>query len=212
MFTAPVRPDPKPQRGSAFTLLEIMLAVGILSLMSMAIYRFVQSNVLALRISSEATANDARYDALRDLLTAELQSLPPGSGALTGDPLKLDDRSRDELRWTCTAGLGVLTRYAGSNFTVALRLQQEKNSNRYDLGLLRKPKDDLDFTEVHESWVPLLENVRSLQVRYFDSRLNVWVTRWSDLVTLPRLVKVTIERTDAAVPWEAIIPLGRTPL
>jgi hypothetical protein len=29
---------------------------------------------------------------------------------------------------------------------------------------------------------------------------------------LPRLVKVTVNRSDAAAPWEAIIPLGRTPM
>jgi prepilin-type N-terminal cleavage/methylation domain-containing protein len=200
----------KTDRG--FTLLEIMLAVAILSLMAIAIYRFVQSNVLALRISSEATAADARYDSLRDLLTAELQSLPAGSGALTGEPLTVNDRSRDELKWVADPGLGVLTRYASSDCTVALRLQSEKGSDRLDLGLLRKPKDDLDFTELHESWVPLLENVQGLQIRFFDARLNVWVTRWTDTVTLPRLVKVIIDRNDAAVPWEAIIPLGRTPL
>jgi prepilin-type N-terminal cleavage/methylation domain-containing protein len=209
MFTAPANETGK--RG--FTLLEIMLAVAILALMSMAIYRFVQSNILALRISSEATAADARFDSLRDLLTAELQSLPAGSGALGGEPLKVSDRSRDELRWTATSGLGVLSRYAPGDFTVALRLQPEtKHNDRLDLGLLRKPLDELSFTEVHESWVPLLENVRSMEIRYFDSRLNVWVTRWTDTVTLPRLVKVTIDRNDAAVPWEAIIPLGRTPL
>lgn len=195
-----------------FTLLEIMLAVAILSLMAVAIYRFVQSNIVALRISSEATAADARYDSLRDLLTAELQSLPAGSGALTGEPLTVNDRSQDELRWVSGSGLGLLTRYSKDECTVALRLQSEKNSDRYDLGLLRKPKDDMDFTDVHESWVPLLDNVRGLQIRFFDARLNVWVSRWTDTVTLPRLVKVTIDRNDAAVPWEAIIPLGRTPL
>jgi prepilin-type N-terminal cleavage/methylation domain-containing protein len=209
MFIARVR----RQRGHGFTLLEIMLAVGILALMSVAIYRFVQSNILALRISSEASAGDARFDSLRDLLIAQLQSLPAGSGALTGEPLKLNDRSRDELRWTSGAGLGVLTRYAPTDFTVAMRLQPHPKANdRFDLGLLRKPKDNLSFTDVHETWVPLLENVRSMEIRFFDSRLNVWVTRWNDTVTLPRLVRVTIERTDATVPWEAVIPLGRTPL
>jgi prepilin-type N-terminal cleavage/methylation domain-containing protein len=209
MSTAPV----KRKSDYAFTLLEIMLAVAILGMMSVAIYRFVQSNIVALRVSSEATAADARYDSLRDLLTAQLQSLPGGSGALTGEPLMVNDRSRDELRWIAGAGLGVLTRYAPTDFTVAMRLQPEKkDSNRFDLGLLRKPKDDASYTDVHESWVPLLENVRGLQIRFFDPRLNVWVTRWSDTVTLPRLVKVTIERNDAVVPWEAIIPLGRTPL
>ena len=216
MCTAPVRKVSTYGGRSefrGFTLLEIMIAVAILALMSLAIYRFVQSNVIALSISAEASAADARYDSLRDLLTAQLQSLPAGSGALSGEPLKLNDRSRDEIRWTCGAGLGVLTRYAPTDFTVAMRIQPEKkDSERFDLGLLRKPKDELAFTDVHESWVPLLENVRSLEVRYFDSRLNVWVTRWTDTVTLPRLVRVTIERTDSSVPWQAIIPLGRTPL
>jgi prepilin-type N-terminal cleavage/methylation domain-containing protein len=209
MFTALA--NDKPRRG--FTLLEILLAVAILGLMATAIYRFVQSNVMALRVSSEATEIDSRYDSLRELLTAQLQSLPAGSGALAGEPLTVNDRSRDELRWTTGAGLGVLTRYAPTDFTVALRLQPEKkDSDRLDLGLLRKPKNDQAVTDVHESWVPLLDNVKGLQVRFFDSRLNVWVSRWSDTVTLPRLVKVTVERKDAAVPWEAIIPLGRTPL
>lgn len=212
MSIAPVRPDLGRSRGAGFTLLEIMLAVAILAMMSMAIYRFVQSNILALRVSSEATANDARFDALRELLTAQLQSLPTGSAALTGDPLKLNDRSRDEVRWVSGAGIGVLTRYAGTDFSVVMRLKQEKNSDRFDLCLLRKPKDELSATDIHESWVTLLENVKSLQIRYFDSRLNVWVSRWTDTVTLPRLVKVTIDRNDSPVPWEAIIPLGRTPL
>jgi len=209
MSTAPV----KKAFDHAFTLLEIMLAVAILGLMSVAIYRFVQANIVAMRVTAEATAADSRYDSLREFLAAQLQSLPGGSGALVGEPLKLDDRSRDELRWTTSSGLGVLSRYAPADFIVALRLQPEKkDSDRLDLGLLRKPKDDLSFTDVHQSWVPLLENVRSLEIRFFDPRLNVWVTRWTDTVTLPRLVRVTIERNDAAVPWEAVIPLGRTPL
>jgi len=139
MFTAPVN---KHRRG--FTLLEIMIAVAILGLMAVAIYRFVQSNVIAMRVSAEATAADSLYESLRDLLTAQLQSLPAGSGALVGEPLKLNDRSRDELRWTSGAGLGVLTRYAPTDFTVAMRIKPDpKDNDRFELGLLRKPKDEL---------------------------------------------------------------------
>jgi prepilin-type N-terminal cleavage/methylation domain-containing protein len=195
-----------------FTLLEIMLAAMILALMSLAIYRFVQSNIVALRISSEVATADARYDALGELLTAQLQSLPIGAGALSGEPLKLDERSRDEIRWTTSAGPGLLTRYAPGDFTVSMRLQPEnKNSDRLDLGLHRKPKKDESFTDVHESWIPLIEDVRSLEIRYFDPRINVWLSRWSDTVTLPRLVRVVVQRNDGP-PWEAIVALGRTPL
>jgi prepilin-type N-terminal cleavage/methylation domain-containing protein len=196
-----------------FTLLEIALAVAILGLMSLAIYRFVQSNLISLRVSSEVSAADARYGGLRDLLTAQWQSLPTGVKALVGEPLKLNDRSRDEITWTCGAGPGLLTRYARGDFTVSMRLQAaDKKSNRLALGFLRKPENDQSITNEHESWVPLIEDVSSMQIRYFDPRLNTWLDRWTDSVTLPRLVKITLGRTDASVPWEAIIALGRTPL
>jgi prepilin-type N-terminal cleavage/methylation domain-containing protein len=207
MFIVPVN------RRRGFTLLEIIMAVAILATMALAIYRFVQSNMVAIRLSSEAIAADARYDGLHEVLAQQWQSLPSGKGALLGDAFKLNDRERDEVRWICSAGPGLMTRYAAGDFVVALRLQSEKkDSDRLDLGFLRKPKDDSSLTNANESWIPLIEDVRSLQVRYFDARVNVWVERWTDTGTLPRLVKVTVNRSDAAAPWEAIIPLGRTPM
>jgi prepilin-type N-terminal cleavage/methylation domain-containing protein len=207
MFIVPVN------RRRGFTLLEIIMAVAILATMALAIYRFVQSNMVAIRLSSEAIAADARYDGLHEVLAQQWQSLPSGKGALLGDTFKLNDRERDEVRWICSAGPGLMTRYAAGDFVVALRLQSEKkDSDRLDLGFLRKPKDDSSLTNANESWIPLIEDVRSLQVRYFDARVNVWVERWTDTGTLPRLVKVTVNRSDAAAPWEAIIPLGRTPM
>jgi prepilin-type N-terminal cleavage/methylation domain-containing protein len=206
MFIAPVN------RRRGFTLLEIIIAVAILATMAMSIYRFVESNLSAIGASSNAIAADARYDGLLDVLTAQWQSLPPGKGALLGDSFKLSDRPRDEIRWVCGAGPGLMTRYASGEYTVSLRLQSEKDSSRYDLGLVRKPKSDTALSDVHESWVPLIENVTSLQIRYFDPRINTWVERWTDAGTLPRLVKLTIGRPDSAVPWEAIVALGRTPL
>jgi prepilin-type N-terminal cleavage/methylation domain-containing protein len=195
-----------------FTLLEIMLAVGILGLMSLAIFRFVQANMTALRLSSDVTARDSQYDGLRDLLTAEWQSLSPTRAMMIGEPFKLNDRERDVITWNSSAGPGLLTRYAPGEFTVALRLQPEsEKSDRLDLGFLRKPRDASDIGEKQETWVPLVKNVSTLQVTYFNPNLNTWIDRWSNRTQLPWLVKVTIGRTDSAVPWEAVIPLKRTP-
>jgi len=195
-----------------FTLLEITFAVAILAMMSLAIYRFVQSNLIAMRASSQASAAEAPYGGLRDLLTEQWQGLPQGRGGLSGEPFKLNDRQRDEIRWKCSAGSGLLTRYAGGEFMVLLRLQpQSEKSDQLDLGLLRKPADDTGAGPERESWVPLIKNVRSLQIGYFEPRLNSWVERWTDSARLPRLVKLTIGRTDSSVPWEAIIPISRTP-
>ncbi|PWT82458.1 MAG: hypothetical protein C5B58_08180 [Acidobacteria bacterium] len=220
MFTGPdngktkIRSSKLEIRDStAFTLLEIMLAVGILGLMSLAIFRFVQSNMIALRASSDTAAADAQYDGLRDLLTAEWQSLSPQRARLTGEPFKINDRERDVIGWFCSGGLGLLTRYAPGEFKVVLRLQPEnEKSDRLDLGLLRKPKDDPDTGEGHETWVPLIKNVTSLEIRYFG--LPNAPTAWVDRLpggSLPRLIKITLGRTDSPVPWEAIIPLRRVP-
>jgi hypothetical protein len=100
-----------------------MLAVAILGMMAIAIFRFVQTNLTALRFSSETAAADAQYDGPRDLLTTQWQSLEPASSKMVGEPFKLNDRERDEIRWNCGAGPGLLTRYAPGEFTVVLRLQ-----------------------------------------------------------------------------------------
>jgi prepilin-type N-terminal cleavage/methylation domain-containing protein len=199
-------------RRRGFTLLEIIMAVAILATMALAIYRFVQSNMVAIRLSSEANAADARYDGLREVLAAQWQSLPSGKGALLGDAFKLSDRERDEIRWICSAGPGLMTRYAAGDFVVALRLQSEKkDSDRLDLGFLRKPKDDSLLTNANETWIPLIEDVGSMQIQYFSAITNVWQQGWNNGQALPQLVKLVVQRRDAAVPWEVIIPVRRTP-
>jgi type II secretory pathway pseudopilin PulG len=198
---------------SAFTLLEITLAMTILAMMSFAIYRFVQTNIVAMRVSAAAEAMDARYDGLRELLMQQMQNIAPGTGALLGDALRVNDRDRDEVTWLCSAGPGLLTRYANGDYRVSLRLRaHDSKTNQLDLGIMRKPKDDPAVSNEHETWIRLIDNVGSLQIRYFDSRLNTWVQRWVDTATLPRLVKIVIGRSDASVPAEIIVPLARTPL
>lgn len=220
MFTAPVRLTNRRthpmsaarHRYRGFTLLEIMLAVTILGMMAMAIFRFVQSNMIAIQFSSVTAANDAQYDGLRNLLTTEWQSLSPLRAKMMGEPFKLNDRERDEIRWNSGAGPGLLTRYASGEFTVLLRLQPDnEKSDALDLGLLRKPQNDSDTGEGHETWVPLIRNVTSLEITYFDPNANIWLPRWPGGSRLPSLVKISVGRPDAADPWEAIIPLRRTP-
>lgn len=206
----------------AFTLLEITLAVAILGLMAVAIYRFVAANLVAVRISSEVSAEDARYAGLVNLLTNELQNLPPGQGTLGGEPFKFGGKSRDEMTWVCSAGPGLFTRYANGDYAVTMRLKPIPRTDFMELGVNRAPDDDsteaTDGTTVKPtdankgSWVPLIENLRSMEIRYFDPRLNAWVDRWTDRGTLPHLVRVTLQRAGASVPWEAVIPLRRTPL
>lgn len=202
----------KPARRLGFTLLEITLAVAILGMMSMAIYRFVASNLTVLRISSEENAAEARYSGLINLVTAQLQGLPSGVGALSGEPFKFNDRPRDEINWICGSGPGLVTRYAPGEFIVSMRLRRvSEKGGRMEIGFMRKPRETAEGSAEGETWVPLLDDVGSLQIRYFDPILNDWVERWTDPNRLPPLVSLVIGRGDRA-PSEAVIALRRTPL
>jgi len=201
----------KRSRCGGFTLLEVVLAAAIMGLLTMAIFRFVQTNIAVVQISATENAEDARYTGLLDLLTTQLQSLPTGVGALAGDTYKFNDRQRDELVWACGAGPGLLTRYASGEFTVRMRLRPLKEgSDSLQLGLYRKPRTDAEGESEKETWVPLVDDVSSLRIRYFDTRLNAWVERWTDTGTLPRLVELLIQRANRP-DWRAVVALGRSP-
>ncbi|HEY3662018.1 MAG TPA: prepilin-type N-terminal cleavage/methylation domain-containing protein [Chthoniobacterales bacterium] len=201
------------RRTLAFTLLEVTLAVAILGMMALAIYRFVSTNLTAVRLSTELNESDARYQGLANLLNEQLQDLPPGQGALAGEPFKFSGRSRDEMSWTCSAGPGLLTRYATGDYLVTLRLRPMQHGDAMELGIVREADDD-DENPVpdNKEWVSLLNGVNSMEIRYFDPRLNAWVDRWTDRSTLPHLVRLTIDRVGSSVPWETILALRRSPL
>ena len=202
--------DNRRDRGG-FTLLEILLAATIMGLLTMAIFRFVQTNVAVVQISATESAEDARYTGLLDLLTSQLQSLPTNVGALAGDTYKFNDRQRDEIVWACSAGPGLLTRYAGGEFTVRMRLRPMKEgSDTLQLGIYRKPRDEAEGENEKETWVPMIDGITSLRIRYFDTRLNAWVERWTDSGSLPRLVELLIQRPNRP-DWKAIVAIGRTP-
>lgn len=199
-------------RGRGFTLLEIVLAVAILGMMALVIYRFVASNLTIMRVTAEENAAEARCYGLIDLVTAQLQDLPSGVGALSGEPFKFGDRPRDEMTWVCGNGPGLLTRYAPGEFLVSMRLRPvSEKSDQMEIGFMRRPREAAEGDTDGDTWVPVLEDVRSLQIRYFDPRLNTWVERWTDPGMLPKLVRLVIGRPGRG-PAEAIIALGRTPL
>ena len=194
-----------------FTLLEIALAVAILGMMSMTIYRFVASNIIVLRVSSEENAAEARYSGFIHLISAQFQDLPAGPGVLSGEPFKFSDQARDEIAWICGIGPGLGTRYAPGEFIVAMRLQPvNEQSDQMEIGFLRKPRDSPEGSTEGESWVPLLNDVRSMQIRYFDPRVNVWKDKWEWNDSAPPLVRLIIDRRGRE--REAVIAIRRTPL
>ena len=187
-----------------FTLLEIMLAVAILALVSMSIYRFVITTVDAVRISTEQVREKALMEAFAAYLRDRMQRLPKDrAGAVMGEAHRFNSVSSDELRWVSGPGPGLLTRSAEGEWYVTLTIQRMKGGKDYELGVRRQD------VEAHSDagWLPLLPNVYALEVRYFDRRAAAWMEKWTDSTVRPALVRVKIWRQTASDPYEVVLPI-----
>lgn len=201
------RHEPGRSRGGkAFTLLEVVIAVAIVSLLTISIYRFVVANLTALRISTEMSTERQSMVGLVNLIDAQLSDLPvQGQALLLGQPHKFHDLESDEMQWLCRAGQGLLTTAALGEYRVTLELKPvEKTSAELELGLRRRP---VEGTEKDDTWISLMRPVVALEIRYFHPQLNAWVERWNDQNRRPSLVRISITRNLEEPPYEAVLTL-----
>lgn len=201
-------------RCRGFTLLEVVVAVAILGMTSIGIFRFVQSNMRAIAASVEDTEQQLAVERLVALVQDELFNLPPRSqSSVIGEAIKLSGNDFDSMEWRSRGGSGLMTTAASGEFRVKLRIQPvEKSSNRYEIGFWRRPAlldtagglvaggSDRDAT-----WVPLLQNVVALRIRYWDQRLGQLLDSWRDPAARPAFVIVSITREGEDTPYEAVL-------
>jgi prepilin-type N-terminal cleavage/methylation domain-containing protein len=221
----------KANRNQAgFTLLEVVLAVAILLLISVALSRFTDSTIQAAQISVRNGDEDEACSGLRRLLTAQLAALPQNfqSGALVGMMIKSNGGRRDALQMICPSGNALLTPDAKGLYQITLMIREiPRGSGKMVLGLQRQPWTDDDddddddnpsgssslkttslnpaAAKLPSDWVSLMDDVTQIEIAYFDSRLNGWVDRWTDSSALPNLVRVRLTLgNNGAPPYEIV--------
>jgi hypothetical protein len=188
-----------------------MVAIAIVGLLTVSIYRFVVTNLSALQFSTETSTERGMMTGLVDFIGGQLADLPAqGQGLLLGQPHKFHDLASDEMQWLCRPGAGLMTTAATGQFRVTLELRPvTKTSAELELGLRRRP---VDGTEKDETWVGLMRPVEALEIRYFHPQLNAWVDRWNDQNRRPSVVRISITRTLDEPPYEAVLRLPATNL
>jgi prepilin-type N-terminal cleavage/methylation domain-containing protein len=202
------------RRRSGFTLLEVMIAVMVLAAVGVAIFRFVQGTLKAMDFSVQDTEHQLEVERVMSLVQEGLYGLQPrASGTLLGQGLKIGQRNLDTLEWRSRGGAGLMTTAATGEYRVQLRIMPLKNNpSKYEIGLWRRPA--LLDTETglvqggsdkDADWVPLLQDVDGLMIRYWDGLLNQATDKWVDQAKRPVFITVSIWRTGEAVPYEAVL-------
>jgi len=202
-----------------FTLLEVIIATVIIGMLTFGLYRFISSNLNAMRVSTELHDERQSLIGLVKFLQLQLGELPlKRQGALTGAAFKFNGLASDEMTWLCGAGQGLMTDAAEHDYKVTLALQPvQPGSKELALGLRREPAGDENDQRLNADfftrgagtqkyhWLPLVRGVSAVKIRYFDERLNALVDRWNDLNTRPRVVQISIWRNPDDLPFETTL-------
>lgn len=195
------------RRAAGFTLLEVMVGVGVLGMLLISMYRLVGTQLMALQTTREAQLESVAMQGLVRYV----------QGILAGLPLRQNDVLRgvhhvygmvpaDELQWIARPGMGVLTSAAPEDdYAVTLTIQpRTSTSRRQDLGIRRRLVTEPDSAY---EWITLLPEVVALEFAYFHPSLGLWQEKWEDTNTRPTLVRMKVWRREGEEPFETVLPV-----
>jgi prepilin-type N-terminal cleavage/methylation domain-containing protein len=204
-------------RRFAFTLLEMIIALMITSMIVMSLYRFVSAHLATVRMSTELGEERDALDAVIKLVQGQLEALPASaqSGALTGKAYKFRGYSNDEMTWNTGPGAGLLTTAATGEYKVTLTVQPvDSGSAETELGLRRQPapgnKSSVELLRGSNeagryNWQSLIRPMAALEIRYYDTQSHSWTDQWTDENRRPGLVRLRLQKRSDDAPIEAVI-------
>lgn len=184
-----------------FTLLEVMLAIAVMGLVSISIYRFVDTTLEATQVSVVRFQEEGHLEGFSHFVRSQLSDLPVGLAAIAGEPHRFNQISSDELRWLARPGSGLLTRFGVGEYYVTLTMQEKEGGGGQELGLRRQETTGNE----KPSWYPLLGGVKEFEVRYFDGRTSEWVEKWTDVTVRPVIVSIKLWLEGEQEPYETMV-------
>jgi hypothetical protein len=190
-----------------FTILEIMVGVGVVGLVLITMYRLVASQLQALQVSREAQAQSAAMDGLASYLQGVLAGLPVRQvDCLRGIPHVFGLAPADEIQWLGRPGLSLLTSAAAeADYAVTLTIQPSTtNSRQQELGIRRRLVTEVDSAY---EWIRLMPDIAALEFRYFHPSIGAWLERWDDANSRPALVRMKVWRRANEEPYEVVLPV-----
>ena len=220
---------------SAFTLIEVMLAIAILGVICGTIYQFTGTVIRSSNVSLRTDAQAQYFGGLRRLLDAQFTALPTNeTGVFIGLSQEGKSGHRDAIQVVCPAGNALLTPDAHGLYQVTLGMDEiPAGSGHYSLVMEREPRPDdneeanadntsfqlpavsaggakTNRSQLPSDSVRLLGGVKSLEIAYYDPRLNAWQDKWNDDTMIPSLVRVRLAMEDSGAPYEFVeqIPGG----
>jgi type II secretion system protein J len=183
----------------AFTLLEIMIAISIFSLVLAAIYSSWTAILRARKVAGDATASVQRARISIRIIEDSLGSVESFVRNANYYSFVGENGSEGSLSFVARLAKSFPRSGKFGDFDVRrLTFTVEKGAdNSRQLVLRQNPVlMDLDVDEKEHPLV-LAKNVQEFQLQFWDMRLNDWTDEWTQTNQIPKLVMVTLKLSDS---------------
>jgi Type II secretion system (T2SS), protein J len=196
----------RPNGGNGgYLLLEVLLALAILSIVVVMIFQIVQAT---LRITSDINfleTQQQKIDGICELLRRNLVAMPQTALFQTrkrANSFELIFRDAPfRFSWSGTS----------AEFGTVVIAGKPQADGRITLSVLQQAQDGSRVvvdaqSEWKGSWVALLSNIDQLNWRFFDPRTAKWATEWPDAGTKPSLIEITLKLAGRDHPERGVFP------
>ena len=186
-------------RPLAFTLIEIMIAIGIFSLVLAGIYSSWTAILRASKVGRDAAASVQRARISIRIMEDSLGSVE--SFVRNANYYSFVGENGSEASLSFVARLAKSFPRSGKFGDLDVRrltFTVEKGSDTSRQLVLRQNPVlmDLDIDEKEHPLV-LAKNVQEFQLQFWDQRLNDWIDEWTQTNQIPKLVMLTLKLSDS---------------
>ena len=175
-----------------YLLLEVLLALGVLSLAVVMIFQIIQTTLRVTADIDFLQVEQRRVDGLFQLMRRNFCSMPATAIFQTrevdGSTQLIFRYAPFNFTWVnggATYGTVIIAPRPQADGNLALSILQEPG-NQPDTG-------NADIAESKSGWFPLLADIESMKWRFFAEQTGKWLTSWQDTGTKPTLVEMTFK-------------------
>jgi len=197
---------PIKQNSSGFTLLEVMLAMTLLSIMVVLLFSSLKIGAESWNKGEKKIAEVNEKAVVYQFFKRHLPAIKPLWNEFSDGDRTFSFQGKTDTLQFVSAFPASAARKGLQLFKMKLD-QTEKGIVKVELSPFYPT---LDEQEWQKEEVVLLENVKSIELSYFDLIRTTWMDSWQEKQTLPALIKIKIELFDDSFWPEMVFALRQT--